>query len=130
MAEPNRAGFFAALKRLLATLLASGRARLELLSVELEEEKIRVLDLLVSALAAVFFIALAIVLGIAFLAVAYWEQRVLVFGGACVVTLLIGVLLLLRIRGLTAKPSRLFRSSLAELDKDLDALRAQSAEHS
>ncbi|HRE15951.1 MAG TPA: phage holin family protein [Rhodocyclaceae bacterium] len=130
MAEPNRAGFFAALKRLLATLLASGRARLELLSVELEEEKIRVLDLLVSALAAVFFIALAIVLGIAFLAVAYWEQRVLVFGGACVATLLIGVLLLLRIRGLTAKPSRLFRSSLAELDKDLDALRAQSAEHS
>lgn len=130
MAEPNRAGFFAALKRLLATLLASGRARLELLSVELEEEKIRVLDLLVSALAAVFFIALAIVLGIVFLAVAYWEQRVLVFGGACALTLLIGVVLVLRIRGLTAKPSKLFRSSLAELDKDLDALREQSAGHS
>ena len=129
MAEPNRAGFFAALKRLLVTLVASGRARLELLSVELEEEKIRVLDLLVSALAAVFFIALAIVLGIAFLAVAYWEQRVLVFGGACALTLLIGAVLVFRIRGLTAKPSRMFRSSLAELDKDLDALRAQSVEH-
>jgi len=128
MAEP--AGFFAALKRLLVTLVASGRARLELLSVELEEEKIRVLDLLVSALAAVFFIALAIVLGIAFLAVAYWEQRLLVFGAACALTLLIGVVLVLRIRGLTAKPSKLFRSSLAELDKDLDALRTQSAEHS
>lgn len=126
----GRAGFFAALKTLLATLVATGRTRLELFSVELEEEKLRVLDLLVSALAAVFVLALALVLGIVFLTVAFWEQRLLVLGGATAVSLLAGIVLVLRIRGLTARPSRLFRSSLAELDKDLEALRAKGAEPS
>lgn len=126
----GRAGFFAALKTLLATLVATGRTRLELFSVELEEEKLRVLDLLVSALAAVFVLALALVLGFVFLTVAFWEQRLLVLGGATAVMLLTGIVLVLRIRGLTARPSRLFRSSLAELDKDLEALRAKGAESS
>jgi len=130
MAATPRAGFFAALKTLLATLLASGRTRLELLTVELEEEKIRLLDLLASAFAALFFLALAIVLGIAFLAVAYWEQRLLVFGGAAAGTLLLGLLMVLRLRRLTAKPSRLFRTSLAEIDKDIEALQARPAERS
>lgn len=125
MAEPSRAGFFAAFRKLLATLVASGRTRLELLTVELEEEKLRLVDLFASAFAALFVFALGIVLTIAFLAMAFWEQRLVVFGGAAGFMLLAGVILVWRIRRLTSKPSRLFRSSMAELDKDLAALRGE-----
>lgn len=125
MAEPSRAGFFAAFRKLLATLVASGRTRLELLTVELEEEKLRLVDLFVSAFAALFVFSLGIVLTIVCLAVAFWEQRLAVFGGAAGFMLLAGVLLVWRIRCLISKPSKLFRSSMAELDKDLAALRGE-----
>lgn len=126
MAEPSRAGFFAAFRKLLATLVASGRTRLELLTVELEEEKLRLVDLLVSVFSALFVFALGIVLAVAFLAMAFWDQRLAVFGGAAGLMMLVGVILLLRIRRLTSKPTKLFRSSLAELDKDLAALRGEA----
>lgn len=122
--ENASGGLFAALKGLLATLVATGRLRLELLVTELEEEKLRVLDLLVGAAAAVFLLALGIVLAIACLAAAFWEQRVLVFGGCAVLTLLSGLFFALRLRARLKQPPALFRTSLRELGKDIDALRS------
>lgn len=123
MAEAPRAGFFRAFKTLLVTLLATGRTRLELLSVELQEEKLRLIDLIASALIAVFALGLALVLTLVFLTLAFWEQRLLILGGATGLCWLALLLLYVRIRGLTARPSPLFKSSLAELDKDLATLR-------
>ena len=74
-------GSFAALKRLLATAVAIGKTRFELLSVELQEEKLRLLGMLVYAGAALFFLGVGIILLVFFLAVAFWEQRLVVTGG-------------------------------------------------
>jgi len=122
----RRSGLFAALKRVLGVLLASGRTRLALLATEVEEEKLRVLTIFAGTLAALFLAGLGIVLAIVFLAVAFWEQRLFVFGSAAVATLLVGGLLLLRVWALTRRPSSLFQASLKEIDKDIEALRGGS----
>lgn len=118
-----RAGLFASLKGLVATLVATGRLRLSLLATELEEEKLRLLDLLVGAIAALFLLGLGLVLLLVFLAFAFWEQRLLIFGLATAFTLGAGLLLALRLTMQARQPSALFRASLHELDKDLAALR-------
>lgn len=118
----DHSNLFAALRGLLATLVATGRTRLELLANEAEEEKLRLIDLLVSAAAAVFLLSLGIVLIIIWLAVAYWEQRVLVLGLSAGLTILLGALFALHLRSRLKQPSALFRASIKELDKDIAAL--------
>ena len=73
------AGFFASLKRLLATLVATGKTRLELLGAELEEEKIRLTQLLVFSVAALVFLCIGMVLLVALVAAAFWESRIVIF---------------------------------------------------
>ncbi len=121
-----RAGLFASLKSLLASLIANGRLRLSLLATELEEEKWRVIELLIGAFAMIFLLGLGIVLGLVFLAMAFWEQRLLIFGIATGGVLLIGGLLALRLLILARRPTTLFRASLRELDKDVAALQASN----
>lgn len=122
--DNSQEGLFAALKGLLATLVATGRTRLELLATEAEEEKLRVIDLLISASAAIFLLALALVLFIVFLAVAFWEQRVVVLGLSAGSTAFLGILFGLHLRAKLKQPSALFRSSIKELGKDIEALQA------
>lgn len=124
-------GLYAALKALLATLVATGRSRLELLATEAEEEKLRVIDLLTSALAAVFLLSLGLVLFILCLAVAFWEQRIVVLGFSAGMTLVLGALFAAHLRIRLKQPPSLFRASIKELGKDIEALRnASSAERS
>lgn len=122
------AGLFAALKGASATLVGIFRTRLELLSVEVEEERIRLSSLAVRAVVAIFLLGLGIVLSVATLAVLFWEQRVFVFGLFAVLTVLAGLVTLGQCLAALQRPSPLFRSSLAELDKDLDALRRRDGE--
>lgn len=126
--DTSREGLFAALKGLLATLVATGRTRLALLATEAEEEKLRLVDLLVSAAAAIFLLSLGIVLIIVCLAVAFWEQRVLVLGASAGATIFCGTLFALHLRSRLKQPSALFRASLRELGKDVEALRASPTE--
>ena len=121
-----RSGLFANLKGLLAAVLASGRTRLDLLVTELEEEKLRLIDILVSAVAAMFLLGLGIVLAVLFLTVLFWEQRLVVLGIAAGGVLLSGMLFALRLHARVARPSALFRASLREIDKDIEALRGRS----
>jgi len=125
-ASGARSGLFANLKGLLAAVLASGRTRLDLLVTELEEEKLRLIDILVSAVAAMFLLGLGIVLAVLFLAALFWEQRLVVLGVAAGGVLLGGVLCALHLRSRVARPSALFRASLREIDKDIEALRGRS----
>lgn len=117
---------FSSLKGLFATLLASGRTRLELLAVEVEEEKLRAIDLLGSTLAALFLLGLGIVLAVACLTAAFWEQRVLILGIAAGVAVAAGFLFASRAKARASLPSALFQTSIKELDKDLSALRGRS----
>lgn len=121
--ENGREGLFAALKNLLATLLAIGKTRAELLVTEVEEEKYRILGLFSRALGVVFLLALAIVMAVFALATAWWEQRVVVFG---LFALLFGGgawAMFASLQRRFAEPSKLFRASLAELETDMAELR-------
>lgn len=124
--EGDREGLFAALKNLLATLLAIGRTRAELLVTELEEEKYRVLGLFSRALVAAFLLALAIVMAVFALAMALWEQRVFVFAAFALLFGAAAWWLFAALKRQVDQPSKLFRASLAELDNDMAQLRRRN----
>lgn len=121
--EAGRLGLFAALKNLLATLLAIGKTRAELLVTEIEEEKFRLMSLWAKAIGAAFLLILGVVMAVFCLVLAFWEQRVLVFGILAAVFLAGGALLVSLLRRQAAQPSKLFRASLAELETDMAQLR-------
>ena len=121
--EAGREGLFVALKNLVATLLAIGKTRAELLVNELEEEKFRLMSLWAKAIGAAWLFALGTVMVVCCLAVAFWEQRALVFGLAAVVFVGTGIALYLSLRRQMAQPSKIFRGSLAELEADMAQLR-------
>lgn len=118
-------GLFAALRNLLATLVATGRSRLQLLGIEVEEETIRLLGLVAKGVGALFLLGLGIILLIACLAAAFWEQRVAIFGLSALVTLAGGAYLFSQAKKQASQPSALFRASIAELDADLASLRGK-----
>jgi len=121
--EGGREGLFAALKNMIATLLAIGKTRAELLVTELEEEKIRLMSLWSKAIGAAFLLAVGVIMAVFCLALLFWEQRVLVFGLFAVLFIGAGLYLVSSLRSQAAQPSRLLRASLSELEADIEQLR-------
>jgi len=121
--EGGREGLFAALKNTLATLLAIGKTRAELLVTELEEEKYRLISLWAKAIGAAFLLAVGMILAVFCLALAFWEQRVLLFGLFASLFIGGGLVLIFALQRQAAQPSKLFRASLAELESDMAQLR-------
>lgn len=121
--EESRAGLFSALKSMTATLIAIGRTRAELLVVELEEEKFRLMSLWSKAVGAAFMLAVGVVMAVFCLALAFWEQRVLVFGLFAVLFIGGGLFLIGSLKQQARQPSKMFRASLNELEADLAQLR-------
>lgn len=121
--EPGREGLYSALKNLLATLLAIGKTRAELLVSELEEEKLRLMSLWAKAFSVAWLFAIGIVMAVCCIALLYWEQRVLVFGIAAASFLILGFAVLASLRRQLAQPSKMFNASLAELEDDMVQLR-------
>lgn len=116
-------GLFAALKSLVASLLVIGKTRVELLVTEIEEEKFRLIDLWAKAIGAAFLLTLGIIMLVFCLALAFWEHRVMVFGLFAGTFFLGGLYLVFALKQTAAQPSRLFKSSLAELEADLAQLK-------
>ena len=121
--EGEREGLFSALKNLLATLLAIGKTRAELLVTEIEEEKYRLVGLLVRALGVVVLFSLAVLLAVFAVASAFWEQRVWVFAIFALLFACVAVWLLQSVQRQASQPSKLFHASLAELETDMTQLR-------
>jgi len=121
--EEGSEGLFSSLKNLLATLLAIGKTRAELLITELEEEKFRLMSLWARAIGAAFLLALGVVMLVCSIALAFWEQRVIVFGIFAVVFVGGGFLLLRSLQRQASQPSKMFKASLAELETDMAQLR-------
>ncbi|WP_371323791.1 phage holin family protein [Dechloromonas sp. ZY10] len=121
--EGAREGLFAALKNTLATLLTIGKTRAELLVTELEEEKYRLISLWAKAIGAAFLLAVGMILGVFCLALAFWEQRVILFGLFASLFIGGGLILVFALKRQAAQPSKLFRASLAELESDMAQLR-------
>ena len=121
--EAGREGLFSALKNLLGTLLAIVKTRAELLVTEVEEEKLRLMSLWAKAFSAAWLFALGIIMAICCVALLFWEQRVLVFGIAAALFLVVGFVVFSSLRRQLAQPTKMFRASLAELETDMAQLR-------
>jgi uncharacterized membrane protein YqjE len=115
----QRAGPSGPFKRLGASLLALGRIRLELLAIEVQEEKERVAEMLVWAVAAAFLGCFALVFVAMFITLVFWDShRLAALGGCTLVFVALAVLGVLRLRRLVLAGSTLFQSSIAELRED------------
>lgn len=121
--EEGREGLFSALKNLVATLLAIGKTRAELLVTELEEEKFRLMSLWAKAIGAAFLLALGVVMFVCCIALAFWEQRVMVFGIFAVLFVGGGLVLVSALKRQASQPSKMFKASLSELEADMAQLR-------
>jgi uncharacterized membrane protein YqjE len=121
MAEST--GLMESLKRLTGTLLAIFQTRLELLSNEMAEERVRIEQMLLYGSVALFFFGLAVMLLTAFIVVLFWDsQRLLVLGGFAALYFVAGLLVLNALRRVAREKSKLFSASLAELADDRDRL--------
>ena len=125
--EGDRVGLFAALKNLLATTIAIGKTRAELLVTEIEEEKFRLMSLWAKAIGAAFLLTLGLIMFVFCLALAFWEYRVFVFGAFTFIFVAGGLLMVQSLRRQAAQPSKLFRASLAELEEDMAQLRRRGS---
>ena len=116
-------GILHSLRNLAATLVALLQNRLELLVTEIEEERVRLLQLLLWAAGALLFLAIGALLLILLLVVLFWDTHriaaIAVLAGAF---LALGVGMAISVRNQMHARSRLFSTSLDELAKDKDQL--------
>lgn len=120
-------GLLETLGRLAETLVAMAHTRLDLLSSDLEEDREHLLRLTVTALGAVFCLAIGVVLSVLLLVVLFWEtHRVLLLALLAVTFLSLGLAAASRVKQLAKAKPRLFASSLSELFKDRQELVSHS----
>lgn len=125
--RPPESGLFASLRGLIATAIGLLRTRLELLATELEEEKLRLLSIVMYGAAAFFMLYAGVLLLAIFLTVLFWDShRLLVLGGLTAIFLVCGFGAMLLVLRQVRTGSRLFAASLAELAQDQRALQGKS----
>jgi uncharacterized membrane protein YqjE len=110
--------------RLGATLLAMLHTRLELASVELEEESQRFLGYLVMALVALLLFGVALVLVALFIVVLFWDDHRLEAVGGLALAFGIGSAAIgFKLKGSIKRKPRFMASTVGELRKDLNMVR-------
>jgi uncharacterized membrane protein YqjE len=110
-------------RRLGASLLALGRIRLELLAIEVHEEKERIAALLVWSVLTALLVGFGAILAVLFVTVALWDtHRLAALGVSALLFIGLGVVGALRVRRLSGGGSMLFQSTIAELRDDSRAL--------
>lgn len=120
--EPDT-GIVQSLRNLAATLVAAFHTRLDLFVTEIEEEKVRLLELLLWAAAALFFLGIGVLLLMILLIVMFWDtHRIAVIGTLAAVFLAGGAALAAGARNRMQSRSRLFSATLDELARDRDQL--------
>ncbi len=118
-AEPRPRGLFASLRRLGSTLLATLVSRVELLTHEIERERLRITRLALLAIVALFFLALGAITATIFVIVLFWDsQRLVVIGFLALVYLAIGGGIAAYAKSEASRASRPFSASLEQLRKD------------
>lgn len=118
-------GLLESAKRLLCTLTSIVSTRLELLANELQEERLRLTQMLFLALAALFCFGMGVMLFTVFIVVLFWdEHRLAVLGGLSGFFFASTVLMSMLLRGKARSRPRLFSASLGELAKDRAHLEA------
>ncbi|MDO8293660.1 MAG: phage holin family protein [Gallionella sp.] len=124
MAEAG-AGLMGSIRQLLSTVTSIASTRLELLANELQEERLRITQMLLFALFALFCFGVGILLLTAFIVVLFWDDhRLAALGTLSALFLALGTLMTLLLRSKAQAKSRLFSASLAELTEDRKQLSA------
>ena len=118
------AGLFAALKNSAATLLAIGKTRLELLGNEIEEEKLRAINLLLMAQGIVFCLCAGTLIAVFFLCALFWENRLFVLAAVAGFFLVLGLVFFALFKRAIQRPEKMFAASIAEMQEDLRQLKA------
>ena len=121
--EPHSAGLFASLRALAETLLGIAATRFNLLGVEVAEEKERLVALLVTAIALVFAFAFSALMLTLLVVALFWDNWLAALAGCAVFYGAIGAWLWSHLRAQLAAHPPLFAATVAELNKDRDALR-------
>ena len=118
MSQPT--GLLESLKRLTGTLLSILQTRLELLANELEEERLRVRQMLFYGSVALFLFSMATMLLTVFIVVLFWNSyRLEVLGGLTVLFLCSGLLVWNALLRVARERPKLFSTSLVELTDDI-----------
>ncbi|MFZ6692187.1 phage holin family protein [Undibacterium sp. SXout20W] len=119
---------FESLGQLLGTAIGIVHTRLELASVEIEEELGRFFSLLLWSLVALFCACFALVLFAVLLIALFWEShRIVVISGMIAIFFGVALGLGMWLRQQFAKKPRLLSFTLSELQKDSAALRGTRA---
>ena len=122
MAEAS-SGLMGSIKRLISTLISIVATRLELLGNELQEERLRLAQMLLLYLCALFCFGMGVLLITVIIVVMFWDEyRLAVLGGLCILFFVLGALMTMFLRNKARSKSKLFSVSLAELAKDTEQL--------
>lgn len=114
----SKPGVWASLKRILDTLLATAQSRIELFAVELQEEKCRLMEALLCAVAVAAFGIMTLTLVTFLLVVLFWENGRLIALGGLSVLYLTGTVLAWRALRSHLNARSAFAGTLEELKKD------------
>jgi uncharacterized membrane protein YqjE len=126
-ATPSPAGFLSSLRSLGDGLLAMAHDRLELFSVELQEEKFRLILTFAWISAAVFMAMMAIAFASLTLVYLFWESaRLAVLGGLAVFYSGAFVVIIISFRRFIARQPSPFSATRREIEKDRTCIRNET----
>ena len=123
MDTTTRPGLLGSARGVLAALVEMGHTRLQLASTELEEERLRLADLLLYATAALFFLGVGIVLASMLLVLLWADHRILVLAVLTSTFVSIGAGFALAWRRRSRSKPPLLSTTIEELRRDEQALR-------
>ena len=120
-------GLFGSIRRAADTCLSGVHNRVELLSVELQEEKLRLVRLLLWTGAALFSAFLAItIMTVAIVALVPDESRKAVLWGFAVLYVIVTIVICIKLRTEMKSAPPPLADTIGELKKDVEALRGGS----
>lgn len=123
--SPSAPGIIASLRSLGANAVGIIRTRLELLANELEEERVRTIEILVLGLVAMFCACLTLLLVTVWIVIALWDHYRLITIAVLALAYFCAAVVALRVlKSKADQRSKLFSASLAELRRDHDLLRS------
>ena len=126
-APPAPAGFLSSFRKLGDSLLATVQDRFELFSIELQEEKFRLILTFIWISAAVFTAMMAIAFASLTLVYLFWESaRLAVLGGLTLFYACTLVLIILAFRRYIARQPSPFSATRQEIGKDRSCIRNES----
>jgi uncharacterized membrane protein YqjE len=115
------------ISRIAATVVAMLQTRIELVSVELEEELVRFSTYFIATLIALFCAGVAVTLGIFLVIALYWdEHRIAVLLTLIGIFSVTSVALAAWVRNQFMTKPRLLENSIAELKKDAELISLRS----